>query len=385
MTDLIDICGIAELPQGKTDWPSPMAYHETLVRNALADAQLKLSDVDALFTVEPRSDAYLVHAIALAERLRITPEFCWSYTSGGCVPITMLQAAHALIESGRAETAVIIAADLPLTSVSRDKYVANLAQVGPIHPEFEAPYGPPVPAMFSLVASAYLDATGQDDRALMQVALHDRAMAERHPNAHLRKPMSPDDYLASRAIATPLRLLDCAPVSNGGGAVVLSRRKKSGGVPIRLRGVGASTSQMHLSAAASLTEFSAGDSLKRALDQAGMKIADLDLFTIYDCFTIAMLVNAEDMGIAPRGQLAAAFADGRCGPGGTTPINPHGGLLSHGHPARAGGMGNLIETIVQLRGEAGARQVPDCAIGMAHGMAGVFASHATGILARGDA
>lgn len=127
MTGRVDIRGLAEFPQGRTNWPSPMAFHEALVHQALRDAGAELKDVDILFTVEPRSDPYLVHAIALAERLRIQPQHCWSYISGGCAPITMLQAAHDLIESGRAKTAVIVAADTPLTTVSRDKYVAKLA------------------------------------------------------------------------------------------------------------------------------------------------------------------------------------------------------------------------------------------------------------------
>lgn len=198
MTGRVDIRGLAEFPRGRTSWPSPMAFHEALVHQALRDAGVELKDVDILFTVEPRSDPYLVHAIALAERLRIQPEHCWNYISGGCAPTTMLQAAHDLIESGRAKTAVIVAADTPLTTVSRDKYVAKLAAAGPVHPEFEAPYNPPVPALFALVGRAYLDETGQGEEALMQVALHDRAMAARHPNSHLRTVMSAHEYRASR-------------------------------------------------------------------------------------------------------------------------------------------------------------------------------------------
>lgn len=385
--DDVTITGIAEFPQGKSAWPSTMAFQEKLVLTALEDAGLSLSDVDVLFTVEPRSDPYLIHALALAERLKISPEYCWSYNSGGCVPMTMLDAAHGLLQAGRARNAVIVVADLPLTSVSRDKYVSHLAHAGPIHPEFEAPYDPPVPAMFALIANAYLQRYGLDRNALAEVALHNRRMAAKHPNAHMKKPMSRDDYLVSRPIAEPLHLLDCAPVSDGGGAIVLSRRPHSTNSKhrrIKLFGSGFSMSHMHLSSSGDLTEFSGGAALKRALRAANLEINAIDLALIYDCFTIAMLVNLEDMGFAKRGAASHAFSDGEFALDGSVPINPHGGLLSHGHPARAGGMGNLIEAVVQLRGDAGDRQVKGCAFALAHGMGGVFASHAASILGRLD-
>jgi acetyl-CoA acetyltransferase len=148
-------------------------------------------------------------------------------------------------------------------------------------------------------------------------------------------------------------------------------------------GAGFSTSHLHLSAAPSLTAFSAGDALDRALIQAGAQRRHIDVALVYDCFTIAMLVNLEDLGFTKTGQSGPAFADGCFGPHGDLPVNPHGGLLSHGHPARAGGMGHLIESVVQLRGAAGERQVKDARIAMVHGMGGVFATH--GVLVLGSA
>jgi acetyl-CoA acetyltransferase len=95
-----------------------------------------------------------------------------------------------------------------------------------------------------------------------------------------------------------------------------------------------------------------------------------------------MLVNLEDLAFSKAGESGPAFANGRFGPDGDLPVNPHGGLLSHGHPARAGGMGHLIEAVVQLRGAAGDRQVKDARIAMVHGMGGVFATHGVLLLRR---
>lgn len=385
MARAVDIAGVAEFPQGKGTWPSTMAFSEALVWAALEDAGLDAEGVDILFTVEPRSDPYLIHAAALAERLRIAPEHCWSYEAGGGAPVVMLQAAHDLLMQGRARTAVIVAADLPLTGVSRDRYVSHLASAGPVHPEFEAPYGPSVPAMFALAARRYFDLYGHDPDSLFPIVQHDRRMAADHPNAHLRKPLGRDDYLAAKPIADPLRLLDCAPVSDGGAAVVLTAHDAAGAgrhPAIRLLGSGGATSHLHLTAAPSITETAAGLALERALARAGVGREQIDIALIYDCFSIAMAVSLEDMGLARRGGAAELFAAGVFGRDGDLPVNTHGGLLSHGHPARAGGVANLVEAILQLRGAAGARQVPDCAVALVHGMGGVFATHNVAILER---
>ncbi len=386
MSRHVNIAGIAEFPQGRTTWPNAMALHEALVHTVLADAGLDLVDVDVLFSVEPRSDPYLIHAAALAERLHITPQYCWSYEAGGGAPMIMLQAAHDLLQLRRAQTAIIVAADLPLTGISHNGYVAGLAQSGPLHPEFEVPYGPSVPAMFALCARRYLYEHGLGRDSLWPIVEHDRAMAAAHPNAHMRSPVTRDDYLTARPIADPLRLLDCAPVSDGGGAVLLTLRDRGERrhPAVRLLGFGAAMSHLHLSAAPSITGGTAGTAFERALVASGLTRQDIDLALIYDCFSIAMALAVEDMGFAPHGGAAAAFAAGAFGLDGELPINTHGGLLSHGHPARAGGMSNLIEAIVQLRGGAGNRQVDGCAVAMAHGMGGVLGTHAVALLARSE-
>jgi len=183
-------------------------------------------------------------------------------------------------------------------------------------------------------------------------------------------------------IADPLRLLDCAPVSDGGGAVVVTAADRAGARGVNILAAGFSTTHLHLSAAPSLTAFGAGAALDRALRQARIAREHIDVALVYDCFTIAMLVNLEDLGFVAKGVSGPAFSEGRFGPSGEVPVNPHGGLLSHGHPARAGGIGHLIEAVVQLRRAAGERQVEDARVAMVHGMGGVFATHGVLILGR---
>ena len=385
---MVAIVGIAELPQGRSDLPHTMALHQRLAEMALADAGLKLKDVDALLTVSPRSDSYLIHADGVAEHLGIAPEVTWTVEAGGAAPEAMVDIARGLIGAGRAKTALIIAADMPLGGVTRNAYVNTLAEVGPVHPDLERPYGPSVPSMFALVARAHMQAYGTTPEHLAAVAIQNRRAASRHPNAHYREEFDVAAYHASKMIADPLRLLDCAPVSDGGGAIVITSAEHARHMGVKHVNVissGFSSGHMHLSGAASLTAFGAGTALDRALALAHMSRDSLDMAMVYDCFTIAMLVNLEDLGFVAKGEAGPAFLEGCFEPSGAAtqmPVNTHGGLLSHGHPARAGGMGHLIEAVAQLRGQAGDRQLDKADTAMVHGMGGVFATHGVLILGR---
>ena len=382
MTTRVAITGIGELPQGRSPLPNTMALHERLATLALEDAQVELSDVDALLTVAPRSDPYLIHAAALAEHLGITPAVTWTLEAGGAAPAAMVDTARGLIANGTAHTVLIVAADMPLGGVSRNAYVGALAEAGPVHPDIERPYGPSVPAMFATAARAHMGRHGTTAEHLAAVAIQNRAAAARHPNAHYRDPIDPDAYRASRMIADPLRLLDCAPVSDGGGAIVVTAADRSDPRKVEVLGAGFSTTHLHLSAAPSLTTFGAGAALDRALAQAGVARSDIDLALVYDCFTIALLVNLADLGFVGPDEVGPAFAEGRFAMNSDLPVNPHGGLLSHGHPARAGGMGHLVEAVTQLRATAGERQIAGAEIALVHGMGGVFATHGVLLLAR---
>lgn len=378
MSAHVYISGVGELPQGRSNLPNPMSLHAELCRSALIDAGLEWGQVDAVLTVSPRSDPYLIHAAALSEYLDISPAVTWSLEAGGAAPAAMIETARGLIKGGACANILIVAADMPLSGVSRDRYVTALSQSGPVHPEYEVPYGPSVPSMFGLVARAYANRWGDIDPALAAVALQNRSAACRHPNAHFREMFDAVAYRESRVIADPLKLLDCAPVSDGGGALVVTGTPTSRSVPVA--GLGFSYSHMHLSAADDLCAFNTGKALDMALIQAGASRNDLDLALVYDCFTIAMLVNLEGLGLSEQGRAGQDFINGRFAPDGELPVNTHGGLLSHGHPARAGGIGNIIEGVVQLRGEADLRQVQNAKFALAHGMGGVFATHGVVLL-----
>jgi acetyl-CoA acetyltransferase len=372
------ISGIAEPVHGRIPGLTPMGLHERLALQALGDAGLELRDVDTILTLAPRSDPYLIHAAAFAEYLGISPPTALTLEGGGAAPAIMVDMARNMIEGGSAKTVLIVSADMPLSVNTRDAYIKTLADSGPVHPDIERPFGPTVPSLFGMVARAYLNEFDADENDLAAVALHDRAAAIMHPNSHMRSPMDFAAYCASHMIADPLRLLDCSPVSDGGAAVVVTtadRAGKGGKRPVGVIGAGFSMTHLHLSAAPSLTRHGAGLALDRALAFAKRSRSDVDVALVYDCFSIAMLINVEDLGFSAKGKAGAAFRNGEFKRDGRLPINTHGGLLSHGYPGRAAGIGNLIEAVTQLRNDAGERQIPNVEMTMTHGMGGLFATH----------
>jgi acetyl-CoA acetyltransferase len=381
----VAIAGVGEVPQGRLSPLTPMMLHERLALLALDDAGIALGDVDALLTLSPRADPYLIHAAALAEHLRIRPAVAFTLEVGGASPAAMVDYASMMIKCGTAKTVLIVSADMPLSVVSRNSYVQTLAEAGPVHPDLERPFGPSVPSMFGMVARRYMFQYGATEEDLAAAALHDRKAAALHPNAHYRAPLDFDQYRASTWIAEPLRLLDCSPVSDGGGAVVvtsLERARERARPAVKVLGAGFSMGHLHLSAAHDLTSFSAGEALDRALSVATLTRSDIDVALVYDCFSIALLINLEDLGFAQKGKAGSAFRDGSFSLGGKLPVNTHGGLLSHGYPGRAASIGNLIEAVVQIRGQAGARQVRDAQVALVHGMGGVFATHGVLLLGK---
>ena len=381
----VAIAGAAEVPHGRLSPLTPMMLHERLARLALEDAGIALGDVDALLTLSPRADSYLIHAAAVAEHMRIRPAIAFTLEVGGAAPEAMVDYARLLIEGGTAKTVLIVAADMPLSVVSRNAYVQTLAEAGPVHPDLERPFGPSVPSMFGMVARRYMAQYGATEEDLAAVALHDRQAAALHPNAHFRAPLDFNQYRASPWIAEPLRLLDCSPVSDGGGAVVvtsLERARQCPRAPVKVLGAGFSMGHLHLSAAPDLTSFQAGEALGHALGAAALTRDDIDVALVYDCFSIALLINIEDLGFAQKGEAGRAFRNGDFGLNGRLPVNTHGGLLSHGYPGRAASFGNLVEAVAQIRGEAGARQVRDAQVALVHGMGGVFATHGVLLLGR---
>ena len=189
----------------------------------------------------------------------------------------------------------------------------------------------------------------------------------------------------SRVIASPLRIHDCCPNSDGGAAVIVSAGDAAADTRqarTSVLGTGQGHTHDHISAAPSLTDFGCRQSSRRAFARAGVGPGDIDVAEIYDSFTITLAVELESMGFFDRGSVGPAALDGALGPGGKLPCNTHGGLLSYGHSGAAGGLFHFVEAVQQLRGTARGYQVPDAKLAMVHGDGGILSAHCSVILGR---
>ncbi len=187
-----------------------------------------------------------------------------------------------------------------------------------------------------------------------------------------RQPLTMDQYLADAVVADPLRKLDCCLVNDGGVAFVmtsLERARNLAKPPVVVAGAGFGskpvTQSQYFSQSASLVTTAATISGPLAFKKAGLTPADVDVAEIYDCFTISMLIQLEDLGFAPKGEGAAFAASGALGPGGRLPVNTHGGLLSQSYLV---GGNHVVEAVRQLRGERGEAQVPDVEVALVAGL-----------------
>ncbi len=377
------ISGAAGTRVGELQGSTCLELHLEAALEAVADAGLTARDIDGVLCGYSLSQPHLMLASWFSEYAGFSPEVCLAIQSGGATAASMVAMAASLVRSGACRNVLAVTGDNRLTGMSRDGAVAALAEVG--HPEFERPYGLSVPAAYGLVASRYMHEFGVEREHLSAVAVSMRRHAARHPGAHMRDPISLEDVGRSRPIASPLRLLDCSLISDGGAAVVVSggeAARDGPGAAVRILGTGQGHTHEHIVCAPSLTDFGCKTSGRQAFERAGVTAADIDVAEIYDSFTITLLVELESIGFFERGEAGPAIAAGALDLGGALPCNTHGGLLSHGHSGAAAGMFHVVEAVEQLRHVAGPRQVDGAELAFVHGDGGILSAHCSLVLGR---
>lgn len=377
------VTGAYDTAVGKLPGSSCMGLHAEAALGAVADAGLTLADIDGVLCAYSFTEPHLMLASVFCEFLGIHPGTCAAIQAGGASACIMVMQAAALVASGQCQHVLVVTGDNRLTGLSRDGAVAALAEVG--HPQFERPFGISVPASYALVAQRYMHEFGTTSEQLAAIAVEHRRHAGRHPKAQQREPITVEQVLASKLIASPLRMLDCCLISDGGAALVVSSRAAAAdtrGSAIEILGAGQGHTHEHIVAAPSLVDFGCKASSASAFARAGIRAADIDVALIYDSFTITLLVELESIGFFERGEAGLAAARGELGLGGRLPCNTHGGLLSYGHSGAAGGMFHAVEAVHQLRGDADARQVADARLAFVHGDGGILSAHCSLVLGR---
>jgi acetyl-CoA acetyltransferase len=374
------IVGVADdvSPTGELDGEL-RAIEARVVRAALADAGLGPGDVDGLFTC---TGGTMMPSVELAEYLGMRPTWTNSTQTGGSSYELHVEQAAAAIALGLCETAVIVYAATPRSDRRRGGAGMGVLAT-PERIEWEMPYGIFLPlGAYSLAAARHMARFGTKPEQLARIAVDTRAWAIRNPRAFSRDPITVDDVLASDMIASPLHRLECCPVTDGAGAVVMTsaRRARDLAKPAAyVLGAGSHHTHSMISQMPDLTTTPGAVSGARAFAMAGMSPAEVDVVELYDSFTITVLLALEDLGFCEKGEGGPFVADGALGPGGALPGQTSGGGLSYTHPGGFG-MFLLVEAVRQLRGEADDRQVPDAEVVLAHGCGGVFSATSTVLL-----
>jgi acetyl-CoA acetyltransferase len=339
---------------------------------ALADAGLKPSDVDGLFTTLPQDP---LSTLTLAEYYGIQPKVSENTRTGGSsFQIQAMWAALAL-DAGLCDVALI-------TYGSNQRSAAGglITTSSPVVYEHRyKPMNPP--SSYAMAAARHMHQYGTTRRQMAEVAVAARKWAQLNPDAFMREDLSIEDVLASRMVSDPLTVRDCCLVTDGAAAVVMVRadRAKDGPrPPAYLLGSAAAVSHRSIGNMPELTVTAAVDSGARAYAQAGVSARDIDVAILYDAFTINTILFLEDLGFCAKGEGGAFVENGAIAPGGRLAVNTNGGGLSCVHPGMYG-LFTMVEAVEQVRGTAGARQVKDTQLAIAHGNGGVLSSQATAI------
>jgi len=378
------IVGAYEHPTRKADGLSVLRLHADVAIGALTDAGLSLRDVDAYFCA---GDAPGLGTATVAEYLGLRLTHIDATDCGGSAPIVHLSHAAQAIAAGRCKVALITLAGRPRAAGAS----LRLKPPDPDAPElaFELPYGPMPANLYGMVARRHMHEFGTTSEQLAWIKVAASHHAQHNPRAVLPKVVTVEDVLQSPLVADPLHKLDCCVISDGGGALVVTSAAiaKSIARP-KVRLIGAGEAPKHgMGGQVDLTWSAARWSGASAFAQAGVTPADIQYASLYDSFTITVLMQLEDLGFCEKGQGGRFVMDGNLISGiGKLPFNTDGGGLCNNHPANRGGITKIIEAVRQLRGEAHPKvQVPNCRLALASGIGGALGSRhtaATAILER---
>lgn len=375
------IAGAYEHPTRKAPDKTVAQLHAECAKGALADAGLTLADVDGYFCA---GDAPGMGPVNMVDYLGLRPRHVDSTDTGGTAYLMHVAHAAEAIAAGKCDVALITLAGRPRSEGFSGNIQRKTIQTVPDSP-WEALYAPVTVNMYALVAARHMYEYGTTSEQLAWIKVAAAAHAQHNPNAMLRDPVTVADVLASPLIADPLHKLDCCVVSDGGGALVVVRpeiAKKLKRPVINVLGAGEAV-KGQLNGQVDLRFSAAAWSGPRAFEEAGVKPADIRYISVYDSFTITVLMQLEDLGFCAKGQGGRFVSDGNLISGiGKLPFNTDGGGLCNNHPANRGGITKVIEAVRQLRGEAHPLvQVPNCTLAAAQGIGGFLGSrHASGTL-----
>ena len=380
MRDRVAIAGIAWTELSKNSGVSTLTLASRAILAALADAGLRPDEVDGLATHRV-GDSVLPPVLAHSLGIR---ELRWHLDlfGGGSVSHAVVGQAALAIDAGIADTVVCYRA----INARSEFRMGGIGRplVDAVETQYQAPYGYFVPPQqFAMAARAHMLRYGTTHEQLGAVAVTQRSHAVDNERALQRKPITLDDYLASRWVVEPFRLFDCCLETDGAVALVLvsaerARDLRRRPVLIRAAAFGGGFT-LYSSQQPDPATSAAAPMAKRLWSRAGLGPADVDVAELYDCFTYTVVVQLEDYGFCKKGEGGPFAASGATQIGGSLPVNTHGGFLCEGY---VHGLNHVCEAVSQLRGEAGARQVEGAEVALSTSQPGYVSGSTSALVLR---
>jgi acetyl-CoA C-acetyltransferase len=374
------VVGAFEHPTRNSPDKATPQLHAECAKGALEDAGLALSDVDAYFCA---GDAPGLGGISMADYLGLSRvRHLDSTETGGSSYIVHASHAAQAIAAGKCDVALITLAGRPRQGARRRGVYGDEAPEA----QFEDIYGGTTPNLYAMCAMRHMHEFGTTSEQLAWVKVAASQHAQWNERALLRDVVTVEDVVSSPMIADPLHRLDCCVITDGGGAIVITRPEIARSLnrpKVRILGAGEAPKTPLGGRDIDLTSSAGVRSGRIAFEEAGVTPADIKYASIYDSFTITVVIQLEDLGFCEKGRGGRFVADGNLISGvGRLPFNTDGGGLCNNHPDNRGGATKIIEAVRQLRGEAHPNvQVAGCDLAIAHGTGGFLgARHASGTL-----
>lgn len=371
-TDEIVIAGYAETEIKVRGGRSAYELAGEVLESLLEKSGLDKAQIDGMSVSNSLSEqGNAFYPIFMTEALGITPTWLISGAIGGCSPLAGVARAASAIREGQCRIAVVISADAPSKT--------GMSKPTAFRPEFQEPVGVKgPPATFGLLMSRYAHQWGLSDEALGKIAVTQRGHAVLNANAleKFRTPLSMDDYLASRMIAAPLRMLDSVMPCDGANAVLVMSETTAANLGLhkkaRIGHYAEITNVQGNAATPDITLNGFAYVAKTLWDRSGLGPRDITHFQPYDDFTIAVLMQMEEFGFCKKGAGCRFILETDLTHQGTLPLNTGGGQISAGQPGLAGGGIQVVEAVRQIFGEGGERQVSNAKRALVTGIGGVL-------------
>src|SRR5258708_2792594 len=382
------IVGIYEHPTRMAADKSLFQLHAESAQGALEDAGLTKNDIDGYFCAS--GDTPGLGGLSMGDYLGLKLRHLDSTDVGGSS--YLLQCGHAAeaIALGKCSIALITLAGRPRAEGVQTGTAPRVPAAPMPESGFELPFGPATANMYAMCAMRHMHEYGTTSEQLAWVKVAASHHAQYNPHAMLRDVVTVEEVVNSPMIADPLHRLDCCVISDGGGAIILAKPEIARTLKrplVKIRGA-AEAPKHQMGGKVDLTYSGAVWSGPPAFEEAGLKPSDIKYASIYDSFTITVVMQIEDLGFCEKGQGGKFVSGGNLISGtGKLPVNTDGGGLCNNHPSNRGGLTKVLEAVRQVRRQAHPdRQGKKCDLALAHGTGGSLGTRhaaATVIMERG--